>query len=512
MTGALATAVPAQAEPGPYFGWTHREDARPPGTDTLDTPPGSSLHLYSFDNQVTLISEGTAGDPDLGGIEFLPPAGQTLQTGATYRVGGALRQPTSSRGQVIAYRDGTMCGRTEDELSTGGSYDPATPMVGWFHVDDIEYVDDNAVSFAATYEISCQYLDGPAGFEGSIAVNAPLPPAPVPDAPATPGPITDLKATNTNPDGAGTNTTTLTWTNPSDYGDVTIDMVQSANASLFPAVLADHSTLQWRGRASSYHDADVEFMDVRSYRVVARGTSGRLGTPSLITVMGSRLDIPVTTRTITIGQNVPFTGRLSKALGVDHADADPMSGPALAGRTVVMCQQPTAGFVSGGCDPVDSTKTSADGRFTLSATPVANSYYSVMLPSSPDLVGNRSFVLSTGVAPRTDLRAPSTQTLRTGADPRTSNRSTTSTGVRPGAIIHFTTSRARRGSLGIVRLQHLRGGRWHTIVTKRLGRSTARLTLPVREHTRGLHSFRVVKPADSHHVNGHSHIVKIRVR
>jgi hypothetical protein len=227
--------------------------------------------------------------------------------------------------------------------------------------------------------------------------------------------------------------------------------------------------------------------------------------------MGSRLDVPVTKRTITIGQQVAFSGRLTQALGVDQPYADPMSGPALAGRTVVMCQQPTAHYANAGCDRVDSTTTSADGRFTLSATPAANSYYSVMLPSSPDLVGNRSWVLTTGVAPQTDLRAPSDQALRSGPATATA-RTSTGIAVGRGAIIHFTTSRARRGSLGVARLQHLSGGKWHTVVTKQLGRGTDRLRLPFREYTRGLQSFRVVKPADSHHVTGHSNIVKIRIR
>ena len=115
----------------------------------------------------------------------------------------------------------------------------------------------------------------------------------------------------------------------------------------------------------------------------------------------------------------------------------------------------------------------------------------VLLPSAPDLVGNRSIVLFTGVAPQTDLRAAADRASRSGALAGTRGR------VSAGSVIHFTTSRARRGSLGIVRLQHLSGGRW---------------SISFRESTRGLHSFRLVKPADSHHVNGHSHIVKIRVR
>jgi hypothetical protein len=41
---------------------------------------------------------------------------------------------------------------------------------------------------------------------------------------------------------------------------------------------------------------------------------------------------------------------------------------------------------------------------------------------------------------------------------------------------------------------------------------TRRLAIPYRDYTRGLHAYRVVKPGDSHHVNGHSRTVYIRVR
>jgi hypothetical protein len=108
-----------------------------------------------------------------------------------------------------------------------------------------------------------------------------------------------------------------------------------------------------------------------------------------------------------------------------------MSGPALPGRTVVMCQQPAANVVTADCNPVDSTKTSADGRFTLSATPVANSWYSVVLPSSPDLLGNRSIAFFTGVTPQTDLRAPSTLALRAAARTLTNTMTTSSSAGEP---------------------------------------------------------------------------------
>ena len=517
----VAVGGPAAAEAAPDS-WTHREDGRAPAADVTSTRQGAEevFRIYSFNNQVTLTVDSTDTAP-AAGIEFLPPAGQTLQSGQTYSVGGPFRAPTATRGQVVTFRDGQMCGRTREELEQWSSR-PVTPTAGWFHVDHIEYVNDRVVGFAATYEISCQNLDGPLGFEGSIAVRAPTPAAPVPAAPVAPGPVADLSTTNTEPRNPGTNTTRLSWSNPEPVGDVTIDLVQSPHESLFTPSVGDPRTRIWQGTAAAWSDDDVDFMDVRTYRVVPRGPTGRLGTPTFRTIRGSRLDTPVVRRGIQIGEEVSFSGRLTEALGVDEQNGDPMSGPAIADHRVIMCRQPTANFIPNDCTQVDSAVTTPDGQFSVSAAPVANSYYTVRLPATNSRLGNCSIALITGVAPQTDLRSPADQQVAdqqvVAADQQMVARAmvaraTADLSVRRGTTVRFTTSRARQGSRGFVRLQHRSGNAWRTILTKSLGTGLTRMALPARmSYARGLHAFRVLKPGDRRHINGTSKVVQVQVR
>jgi len=356
--------------------------------------------------------------------------------------------------------------------------------------------------FAATYELNCQFTGRQPGFEGSIAVNATTPPAPVPDAPATPGPVTDLTATNVGPDGSGNNFTTLTWHNPAGSGDTNIDMVESSNQAELPAAIGAYYNQQYLGPASRYRDGHVESMFNRTYRVVPRGPSGRLGAPTLLTVHGTRLVITEQFKKITIGQQVQFSGRLNGS--GDYVDpADDMKGPGLVGRAVVLCRQSSVNYVDGDCTPVDRTTTTADGRFSLSATPLENSIYNVVVPATGRMVGNTARVGNALVAPQADLRAPESEQVSARAL------------VRRGSVIHFSTSRARAGSRGIIRLQRYAGHTWRTVATKRLttrGSKARRLAVPYRERSRGRHAYRVVKPGDARHINGYSRTVRVRVR
>ncbi|WP_435769834.1 hypothetical protein [Nocardioides sp. SYSU DS0651] len=453
------------------------------------------------DAQVLSFSSRPAEGPGFGGNLALP-AGQTFQAGQTYSVDAVASRSTPDSGRLRIWREGTMCGLTPDDVERlSGRYVAANPATGWVHVSEIEY--DGAgrlVRFAATFEVNCQVVGGPPGFEGSIAANATHPLSPIPEAPATPSPVTDLKAKNVGPDSAGNNTTTLTWVNPTPDGDVTIDMVHSSNHALFPAVLAAAETKLYRGTASRYHDPHVEFMDTRTYRVVPRGATGRLGPPSLLTVMGTRLAFPMLTRRLTIGEEVTFTGRLSEAWDYTRP-ADVMKGPGLEGRTVLMCSQSSVDYVEGECTPVDKAVTTTDGHFSLTARPLANRYYRIVLPATAHMVGNSQYAVGALVAPRTDLRAPEAEPV--GARAR---------GVRRGSVIHFSTSRARAGSRGYVRLQRYDGDRWRTIKRKRLGTGSSRLAVPFREYRRGRHAYRIVKPGDSRHINGRSRTIHVRVR
>jgi len=504
LVGVLASA-PAQADPEPssYSSWVSREDGATPDTDTTTSlsGPDAGLRVSAWDDQLAVLSDPVEG-PDLG-ANFVAPAGQTLSAGVTYRVEDWRNEYSSSAARLFVRRDGLMCGKTDEELSAGPwEKDAAT---GWFHVSELERDTQGEVTrFAATYELNCQFFGGQPGLEGSIAVNATTPATPVPDAPATPGPVTDLRATNVGPDGSGANTTTLTWHNPAtDFGDVIFDMAQSEDPANLTPGLGSYEDQQNLGSASRWQEKHIDFMDTRTYQLVTRGTTGRLGPATRLLVQGSRLDIPDRSEKITIGHEVQVSGRLS--LNWDYVNpADVMKGPGLVGRTVVMCRQARVPYVDGACTPVDRTTTTAGGHFTLSATPMENSIYQVMVPATSQMIGNLGWVVTTQVAPQTDLKAPEAEAANARAS------------VRRGSVIHFTTSRARAGSRGIVRLQRKDGHTWHTLKTERFssakGSRVRRLAVPYRERAPGSHLYRMVKLADSHHVNGYSRLVRVQVR
>jgi hypothetical protein len=48
--------------------------------------------------------------------------------------------------------------------------------------------------------------------------------------------------------------------------------------------------------------------------------------------------------------------------------------------------------------------------------------------------------------------------------------------------------------------------------TYRRGPAAHRLAVPYREHQRGRHAYRVIKPGDAHHVDGYSRTMRIEVR
>ena len=303
LASAPALAAPAGES---YDSWVTREDAPDAGDSVTRSwsGAGANLRLSEYEGQLTAYrypSEGSGID-----ASFVPPAGQSLRAGATYRAEGWPAEPTAKAGRLLVWRDGTMCGKTHEELFAG--YWPANPVTGTFHVIELERDAQGTVTrFAATYELNCQVVGGQPGLEGSIAVNATGPPAPVPEAPATPAAVTDLVATNVGPDSGGVNTTTLTWSNPPGYGDVNVERVQSSDRSKLPAFIGAYDVQQYLGRASRYFEPRIDFMDRRTYRVVPRGPSGRLGPATLLLVMGTRLNIPEPTQKVTIGQEVELS-------------------------------------------------------------------------------------------------------------------------------------------------------------------------------------------------------------
>jgi hypothetical protein len=515
--GLLSTA-PADADAGTegYGSWAYREDGTVPGTGTTyswsGVDAGLNLGVASVDGAVARNVILVYGDPSLGhglGAQITAPDGQIFEAGETYPVFVGLADPTARAGQLLIWREGTVCGKTFDEVSA--YRDLPEIATGTLHIGELERDQLGRVTrFAATYVLSCQLLGGPPGFEGSIAVNATAPAAAVPDAPVVPGPVTDLKATNVGPDKNENTTTTLTWHNPVGAVDAVVDMIQSEHPRKLPALVGGEYTRQYLGRAHRYRDDQVEFMDTRTYRVVPRGPSGRLGAPALVTVQGSRLDVKDwLTQTVTIGQQVQFSGKLRLSWDYDRA-VDVMKGPGLARRVIRLCARPARNYAHQVCRPIDRTTTAADGSFTLSGTPLANSIYDFEVPATGRMVGN-ILRATAWVAPVTDLAAPESDAVAGSRFARVGPRGS----VRRGSVIHFSTVRAPAGSRGVVRLQRYDGDAWRTVLTKRFDtrRSGARrVAIPYRELRTGTHRYRVVKVADQRHVNGHSRTVQVRVR
>lgn len=505
LTGTtLATVESARADDAPHFGWTHRVDARPPAQTTTDTFSGG-LRVTAFQNQFSAWS--AADGPSLG-VEFLLPTDTTLHTvqpGTTFRVGGQYEQTAAGIGQVLAFRDGEMCGRTRDELETL-PWNAGAPTNGWFRIDDVQLDGDTDVvlSLAATYQVNCQFLDGPAGFEGSFAYNAASAPAPVPAVPTTPGPVSGVQVHNTEADSGGSSTSSLSWTPAPGTSRVIVDLEQSKDVSRLPAVVG---STDWASATTltGFSSGAIDWFDTRTYRIVAQGPSGRLSTPAYRTVLGSRMNHPYLYSTIQYGQTAHISGRITDATTYLEPDADPMSGDPIPGRTLLLCQQAVVPYLDT-CNVQARATSDADGRFTFSVSPLANSQYSVMLPATPWRLGNNSWFLTTNVSPRTDLAAPDYQTLRVASNLRTG------TSVKRGSTIYFTTSRAWRGSVRVVKLQRWNGSSWRTILRKTFAAGTTRVRLPWREYHSGTHAYRVVKIADSRHVNGRSKVVRIRVR
>lgn len=512
VTGLAVLPAQAVAAGTDYTGWAQREDGSATGSDTTYAlaGPDAVLSATVWDGRIDVTS--SAG-PAVLDAQFSPPIGQTLQVDRTYLADVSDEGPTSSTGRLMIWRDGTMCDRTVAEIEREFAY-PAPPKVatGWFHVSELEYdVNGNVARFAATNEMNCQFLGGSLGFEGSVAVSSSQTAVPVPDVPVAPGPVTGLSVANVGPNAGGQNSTTLTWKNPEGFGDVSLDMVQVKRP--FPPLLGAGDGPLYHGRADRYHEDRIDFMDTRTYRLVPRGTFGRLGPPTFVTVLGTRLATSDDKQRIMIGQQATVTGRLSESWD-PPSFAEVMNGPGLVGRTVRLCRQPSGSYPTATCTLIDQATTTTDGRFALAATPRENSMYVGVVPATSTMIGNDSLVFTALVAPRTDLRASATRAARHATPWRVAAHRGEWLTVRRGEVIPFTTVRAPAGSQGVVRLQRLDGRTWRTIVTKRLGSRTAsrRLALPYREHTLGSHSYRVVKPGNARHINGVSQIVRIRVR
>jgi hypothetical protein len=488
----------AHADAESHSTWTAREDGRSGEEDrtfawSLGDGSPDSVRFNTWedgDGGMNAVAYGGPG-PSIH-LSFTPPAGQTMRTGVTYRVQSLPVGLSGSFARLQVTRDGQVCGRPAEHWQRPWAL--ASVVEGTFRISELERDDTGEVTrLAATYELSCQAPGGQPGMAGSLAIGAGHPAAAVPDEPETPGPVTNLAVLNVGPDFSGVNASTLSWRNPSNgWGDTVVDMVHANDPSTLPELLGDLYTLHYTGRGSSVRDPGVDFMSRRVYRVTPRGVTGRLGPSTLLHVKGTRLDIPSASHRSTIGEVVRVSGRLTEAN--DYVDpADVLNGPAVVGRKLQLCGQSSIRYVADECATVDTVRTDADGRFTFSVSPMENTMYNVVLPASTEMVGNISRVINAQVAPHTDLRLAGSSSRRAGG-------------------MQFSTSRARAGSQGIVKLQRLDGRTWRTVATRSLKGRGNRVTITVRDRRPGVQQYRVVKPGDRRHVHGYSKVVKARTR
>ena len=500
LAGVLAwsglAAAPAQAADEGYTSLVAHTSEADPADDKADVFSAGQVHVRQHPEGITMWTDVV--DENFISASFSTIDGQPLVVGRTYT--SHRYRPdewTATDGFLAVHRAGTMC--FEDwNTSKDGRWRRDYTAPGTFTVHELKHDADGAITrFRATYELSCQRLGGRRGAEGSVAYTATEPAGPVPTV-VLPGPVTDFRASNVDPGGQGSTTTTVSWTKPPGATDVIIDSVRSSDPADLPAGI---SLVGHRESTGSKTFEPLDFMESFTYRATPRTASGRLGPSTTLTVLGTRLAVPAGVERIQVGEVATVAGRLSKAFEPGSGE-DPMNGPGIVGQSLQLCNHP-GGKWNPRCEaPVATTTTSANGQFTFRVRPDENSWYSVRLLPGPAIIGNHAaFGRVALVSPKTDLSAPGGQvdSARAGV-------------MRRGSVIRFSTSRARVGNKGTVRLQRLDGRSWRTLKTARIAtRGAQRMSIPFREWKAGTHQYRAVKAPDARHVTGYSKVVRVRV-
>ncbi len=508
VAGGLAAVPSAHAaddEPTGFSAWTTRVDGPTPAGDRtyswVVVPPETQYERISagIDSDGTFYSAAHTGDRSIMRLTFRPPGGGSIRVGETYPVGAELagRGGPDGGGGVTRSRmtfdvdDDTMCDRPDTKLAYS-----ETSTLGWIRFHELEVAGSTVTRLSATYELNCQVLVGSPGLEGSLARNASQPPPPVPDRPETPGPVTDVVLDNVGPLPSGWNHSTVRWRKPEVYGDAIVTALQESDSQpdwQLPAHVSPAGPLHHRVPGESYTEEWVDAIASFSHRITPRGPTGRLGPSTTVRTQGVRMQAaPVVDRPVFVGDEVRVTGTVTESYDYGEDTSAVMKGPPIAGQQVDLCIEKPRVYTADFCTVVDTTTSAADGSFGFTARPRENTVYTTRLAATPRWFGNTGYAFKTLVAPHTDLRR------LTGSSSRTSSRT-------------FTTSKARTGSRGIVRLQRLEGPHWRTVATRDIGRSNrGRLAITVRGAAARAQQYRVVKPGDRTHVDGYSPVVRVR--
>lgn len=140
---------------------------------------------------------------------------------------------------------------------------------------------------------------------------------------------------------------------------------------------------------------------------------------------------------------------------------------------------------------VRSVETGANGSWSTMVAPRRNTEYKAAFPGSEDHLGAAAGPVLVNVAPRVTLSATTTEAQ-----------------VGDALILVGDVSPPTAGE--VVRLQRSFGGAWHIVATKALD-SDGRVRFKVVAGAQGTLRFRLVKPATSTHVRGHSAAVDVIV-
>jgi hypothetical protein len=498
--GVAGVALPAQADPGPGPNTSVAIHLDALGAQPAQDYAGDSGPVYVSGNERHVsLSVLTGGRWN---VEVSAPAGRTLSAGESFAVASsdALSSDSEPGLRVLEWDGDENYGRW---LHCGDSIDnpPERPVtsLGRFTVQQAVY--DGAghpVQFAVTFEQNCQDTEQPS-LEGSMAVTAADPAAPVPTASATPGPLTGVTITNhaPNPDRSASPDVYLSWTKPEGTPS-TRTVISFAQPAPFLTNILSYTTI-YDGTDSSYV-APYWYEGISSYgfRLVPVSALGRLGTPTVVQLQGTRFYTKGSPRRLVMGQKAVLTGRLSKSLA-DPDVPDTNSGPGLVGRRIDIYSRPRTADGRAPWVLEGHTTTGADGRYEAAVAPRENSWYgAVFSGSSVDMANGDGVPFNVDVAPRTDLASNSRQ-------------------VRRHSKITLSTSRSTAGSRSIVLLQRYSAHAWHTVATRRIkpavsGRTPQRQVLRYRVGARGTYVFRLAKPGDAKHVTGYSRTVRVKVR
>jgi hypothetical protein len=498
--GVAGTVVPASADPGPGPNTSVAIHKDALGARPSQDYAGNSGPAYLSGNERHLQLSVLAGGR--WNVEVSAPAGRTLSAGESFEVASsdALGSDTEPGLRVLQWDGDENQGRWL-HCGDGVSDPPDYPVVsrGRFTIQQAVY--DGAghpVQFAATFEQNCQDTEQPS-LEGSMAVTAADPAAPIPAASATPGPITGVTITNRapNPDRAASPDVYLAWTKPTgDPGTRTV--ISFAQPAPFATNL-NYLTSIYDGTGSSY-TAPYWYEGISSYgfQLVPVSALGRLGTPTSVQLQGTRFSAKGSPRRVVMGQKAVLTGRLSKSLE-DPDVPDTNSGPGLVGRRIDIYRRPRTADGRAPWVLEGHTTTDADGRYQAVVDPRDNCWYSALFAgSSTDMANGGGVPFNVDVAPQTDLAS-------------------TSKRVKRHSSITFSTSRSTAGSRSVVLLQRYDGHAWHTVATRRIkpaanARGVKRQVIRYRAGARGTYLFRLAKPGDSKHVTGYSRTVRVKVR